>query len=266
MLVDGRPVENASARRARVRQLLALLVVEPRIRRERAMALLWPELDQTAASRNLRVTLTYLRQLFREPRPGRPVVGLPLDERFVLVDSSSIHLVAYPGLEVDLWQLDANLAIAARARAAGDLPTHSSALSAIAALWHGEPLIDLASLEELTGEVTRVRTALIDSTLALGEIRLTEGRAAESVRHAHAVLAADPFIERAHRLTIAAQIHLGDHRAARDAAAAYGRGPRRGRSRTYRRHEDPAATDRRPLPGAGLASSIRSGLPKSTGR
>jgi DNA-binding SARP family transcriptional activator len=219
VLVDGRPVENASARRVRVRQLLALLVVEPRIRRERAMALLWPELDQTAASRNLRVTLTYLRQLFRQLRRGRSVAGAPLDERFVLVDSSSIHLVTYAGLEVDLWQLDANLAIAARARAAGDLPTHSRALSAIVALWHGEPLIDLVRLDELTGEVTRVRTALIDSTLALGEIRLTEGRAAESVRHAQAVLAADPFIERAHRLAIAAQIHLGDYRAARDAAA-----------------------------------------------
>ena len=59
--------------RARVRQLLALLVVEPHLRRDRAMALLWPDLDQTAASRNLRVTLTYLRQLFREPRPGHPV-------------------------------------------------------------------------------------------------------------------------------------------------------------------------------------------------
>ena len=186
------------------------------------MALLWPDLDQIAASRNFRVTLTYLRQLFREPRPGRPVVGPPLDERFVLVDSSSIQLVAYPGLEVDLWQLDANLTIAARARGAGDLAAHSNALSAIVALWKGEPLIDLESLEDLTGEVTRVRTALIDSTLALGEIRLSEGRAAESVWHAHKVLAADPFVERAHRLNIAAQIHLGDYRAARDAAERMG--------------------------------------------
>ena len=217
VFVDGRLAENASARRARVRQLLALLVVEPHLRRDRAMALLWPDLDQTAASRNLRVTLTYLRQLFREPRPGHPV-GSALDERFVLVDSSSIHLVAYPGLEVDLWQLDANMTRAARARMAGDLATRSRALSAIVALWHGEPLIDLVSVKELTGEVTRVRTALIDSALALGEIRLTEGRPAESVQHAHAVLAADPFIERAHRLAIAAQIQLGDYRAARDAA------------------------------------------------
>ena len=51
----------------------------------------------------------------------------------MLVDSSSIHLVAYPGLEVDLWQLDANVTRAARARVAGDLATRSRALSAIVA-------------------------------------------------------------------------------------------------------------------------------------
>ena len=219
--LQGRPAENASARRTRVRQLLALLVVEPRLRRERAMTLLWPDLDQTAASRNLRVTLTYLRRLFREPGLGFSD-GSPHAERFVLVDSSSIRLVAYPGLEVDLWQLDANLAMAARARAAGDLTTQSAALTAIVGLWQGEPLIDLAGLEDLAGEVTRVRTALIDSTLALGEIRLTEGRGAESVQHAQTVLAADPFVERAHRLAIAAQLQLGDYRAARDAAQRMG--------------------------------------------
>jgi DNA-binding SARP family transcriptional activator len=217
VFVGGQPVESASTRRARVRQLLALLVVEPHLRRDRAMALLWPDLDQTAASRNLRVTLSYLRQVFRRPGSG-DVVGSPLDERIVLVDSSSIHLVAYPGLEVDLWELDANVAVASRARAAGDLATRTAALRTIVSLWHGDPLVDLVGLGELTGEVTRVRTALIDSTLALGEIRLTEGLAAESVQHAHTVLTADPFVERAHRLAIAAQIQLGDYRAARDAA------------------------------------------------
>src|SRR5205823_355703 len=101
--------------------------------RDRAMALLWPDLDQAAASRNLRVTLTYLRQLFRDHPAGEraageraagglaagapaavaPASGGMLDERFLLIDSSSIRLVAHPCLEVDLWQLDAHLAAAA---------------------------------------------------------------------------------------------------------------------------------------------------------
>jgi DNA-binding SARP family transcriptional activator len=218
VLVEGRTAENTSSRRIRVRQLLALLTVEPRLRRDRAMALLWPDLDQTAASRNLRVTLTYLRQLFRELRPGRSNIGTHVDDRFLTVDSTTIHLVAHPDLEVDLWQLDKCVAGAARARAAGDLTAHVAALSTIESLWQGEPLIDLLGLEELSGAVTRVHAALIESTLALGEIRLTEGRGADAVRHAETVLAADPYIERAHRLAIAAQIHLGNHRAARDAA------------------------------------------------
>jgi len=206
VFIGGRLVDSALARRARVRQLLALLATEPDLRRDRAMALLWPDLDQAAASRNLRVTLTYLRQVLSSPR-------------MLLVDSSAIRLVALPGLDVDLWLLDAQLAAAARARDAGDQAGHAAALAAAAALWHGEPLADLADLEELTGTVTRVRTALTDAVLLLGEVRLSDGLAAESVRCAQTVLTEDPYNERAHRLAVATQLHLGDHQAARDAAA-----------------------------------------------
>jgi DNA-binding SARP family transcriptional activator len=218
VFIDGAAVQNAAGRRARVRQLLALLVVEPNLRRDRAMALLWPDLGQTAASRNLRVTLTYLRQLFRDQLAGEPSAGPSPDERFLIVDSPAIRLVAHPGLDVDLWQLDAHLKAAARAWSAGDQIAHTSALSTAAALWQGEPLVDLVDLEEMSGEVTRVRTALIDATLALGEAYLSDGRAADSVRSAQAVLAADAYNERAHRLAIATQIHLGDHKAASEAA------------------------------------------------
>ncbi len=105
-----------------------------------------------------------------------------------------------------------------RAWAAGDQIGHASALAAAATLWQGEPLVDLVDLEEMSGQRTRVRSALIDSTLALGEIRLSDGRAADSVRSAQAVLAADGYNERAHRLAIATQIQLGDHNAASEAA------------------------------------------------
>jgi LuxR family transcriptional regulator, maltose regulon positive regulatory protein len=217
VVVEGRPCQHEALRRIRVRQLLALLVVKRRLTRESATALLWPSLDQAAASRNLRVTLTYLRRLLREAGPRNPAVAPP-DERFLAVDGTSIQLVAGPELEVDLWELDANVTAAARARTAGDLTAHSTALSAIAAVWHDNPLSDLQSVEEMAGEVTRVHTTLVDSVLALGETLLSEGRVAESTRHAHTVLAVDPYIERAHRLAVAAQIHLGNHRAARRAA------------------------------------------------
>jgi len=195
-----------------------LLVVEPNLRRDRAMTLLWPELDQTAASRNLRVTLTYLRQVLRGSADGDTPPGHAPDERFLIVDSSSMRLVPHPGLDVDLWQLDAHQSASAQAWAVGDQRAHASALAAAAGLWRGEPLVDLEDLDELSGEVTRVRTSLVDSTLTLGEVRLSEGRAADSVRSAQAALAADAYNERAHRLAIAAQIQLGDHAAASAAA------------------------------------------------
>ncbi|MDR2983486.1 MAG: hypothetical protein LBV34_01470 [Nocardiopsaceae bacterium] len=216
--IDGMAVDNAASRRIRVRQLLSLLAVEPNLRRDRAMTLLWPELDQAAASRNLRVTLTYLRQVLRGPGDGETSTGSAPDERFLVVDSSSIRLVPQPGLDVDLWHLDGHLKAAAHARRAGDQPAHASDLAAAAALWLGEPLIDLRDVDELSGEVTRVRTSLIDATLTLGEVRLSEGRAADSVRSAHTAIAADTYNERAHRLAIAAQIQLGDHAAASAAA------------------------------------------------
>jgi DNA-binding SARP family transcriptional activator len=59
---------------------------------------------------------------------------------------------------------------------------------------------------------------LIDVTLALGEVRLSEGRTAEAMRSAQTALAADPYNERAHRLALATQIHLGDHGAAAGSA------------------------------------------------
>ena len=236
VFIDGKAADHPASRRARVRQLLTLLAVERNLRRDRAMMLLWPDLDQTAASRNLRVTLTYLRQVLRGEEDGRTASGLAPDERFLIVDSSAIRLIAHPGLDVDLWQLDSQLTAAAQARAVGDARTHASALAAAAALWQGEPLADLQDFEELSGELTRVRTALVDATLALGEVRLSEGKAADSVRSAQAVLAADGYNERAHRLAIATQIQLGDHAAASEAARRLmRRSPRSARSPRQRR-------------------------------
>ena len=101
--------------------------------------------------------------------------------------------------------------------------------------------------------MTRVRTALIDSTLALGEIRLTEGRAAESVQHAHTRVGGRPV----HR-TGAPPGHRRPDTAGRlpggpGCRPAHERGSRRGGSRPDRRHQDTAATNRRPRPCAGLA-------------
>ena len=66
---DGVTVDASELRRARVRTLLALLVVHGKLSRDRAIDLLWPDRDGRAGARNLRVTLTYLRQLLEPERP-----------------------------------------------------------------------------------------------------------------------------------------------------------------------------------------------------
>ncbi len=62
---DGAVIDPPELRRARVRELLAALVVTGSLTRDRAMALLWPDHDAETAGRNLRVTLVHLR---RSPR------------------------------------------------------------------------------------------------------------------------------------------------------------------------------------------------------
>ena len=115
---NGAPVTSAELRRARVRELLAVLVLEPTLPRDRAVELLWPDLDLDAGNRNLRVTLTYLRRLLEPDRPAGEA------SYHLRADSDVIRLIASPSLRVDLWDLrrladEATAARASRRRRAG---------------------------------------------------------------------------------------------------------------------------------------------------
>ena len=95
----GIPVAAAELRRTRVRTLLSLLVVHRTLSRDRATDLLWPDLSARDGARNLRVTLTYLRQLLE---PGRPAGEASFHLR---ADGSTIALHPSEYLVVDLWEL-----------------------------------------------------------------------------------------------------------------------------------------------------------------
>jgi LuxR family transcriptional regulator, maltose regulon positive regulatory protein len=66
---DDQLVGYPDLRRERVRQLLCYLAIHPRTTRKRVAAQLWPDLDDEAASRNLRVTLTYVQRVLEPDRP-----------------------------------------------------------------------------------------------------------------------------------------------------------------------------------------------------
>lgn len=201
---DGQRDDATELRRARVRELLSILVVEPDLRRDRAMELLWPELDAEAGSRNLRVTLAHLRRLLEPSRPAGEA-GFHLR-----TDGAMIRLFASPKLTVDLWELRRLAADGVRARNDGDIDTAVELLEAATSWWRGTPLTDLDRLPGFDAPIEEARFLHVSSLLALGELRLTQGRAGLALGAAERALAIDPYLEQAHRLAIAAHVQRHD--------------------------------------------------------
>jgi DNA-binding SARP family transcriptional activator len=211
VLLDGHPVDEPELRRGRIRTLLALLAVAGPVRRERLMDLMWPDHDPAAASRNLRVALSRLRRVVE-------ATGLP-GGAVLRVDGDTVALAGPPLVGVDAAELDLLVAEAARARAAGDAAREADHLDRAARLWRGEPLTDLAWLDDLAPEVEHVRRSLVDGTLRLGELRLAAGRTADALRCAERARRASPYDERAHRLVVAAWMQRHDPAGVLDAVA-----------------------------------------------
>ncbi len=201
---DATRAHPPALRRTRVRTLLALLVVHRTMSRERAIELLWPELDLDSGARNLRVTLTYLRQLLEPQRPSGEASFT------VRSDATTITLHASEHLVVDLWELQRLTGEAAKGR--GDADRTIAALAAATVLWRGEPLTDLGAVLDQESEVEAIRLLQCRSLVELGELRLSRGRPTEALVDAERALALDPYAERAHRLALAAALHGHDRR------------------------------------------------------
>jgi DNA-binding SARP family transcriptional activator len=201
---DGTDAPGPELRRARVRALLALLVIHGTVTRDLAIDLLWPELDAAAGARNLRVTLTYLRQLLE---PDRPAGEASFHLR---ADANSITLLASEHLAVDLWDLRRLQREADLRREQADIDRTISLLDTATSLWRGEPLTDLAAVAGQEHEVERVRLLQLRCLLELSELRLVRGQAAYALVDAERAIALDPYSERAHRLAIGATLRTHD--------------------------------------------------------
>jgi DNA-binding SARP family transcriptional activator len=200
-----RAVAGGDLRRQRVRELLAILVVEQAVSRDRVIDILWPEHDLDAGARNLRVTLTYLRRLLDPDRtPGEASFHLR-------ADATMIRLLPSAHLHVDLWELERLTDQAAAARATGDIDAAIRLLTEATAQWRGSPLTDLDRLAGFDATVEAVRLRQVQALLDLGELRLTVGDPSGALDAAERALALEPYLEAAHRLAIASCIHRGDH-------------------------------------------------------
>jgi DNA-binding SARP family transcriptional activator len=206
---DGILVEAPELRRARVRQLLAVLVVEGTVRRERVVDLLWPDLGPEKAAGNLRVTLAHLRRLL-EPDRGSGDAGFHIRS-----DGTSLTLHRSPHIEVDLWEFEELAAQVARSNTG--LAEQAALLDRMAQLWRGEALLDLRDVGSYGALADRLRLRHVGTLLRLGELRIAEGDASAALEVAEQVIELDPYREHAHRLVIAAHLQLDDVTGARQA-------------------------------------------------
>ena len=198
-------ITSPELRRSRVRTLLALLVLRGPLRRERICDLLWPDLEPAAAAQNLRVTLSRLRRLLEPDRPAGQSTSR------IRRHTDSIELAGPPLVDTDLWRFHRYLAEADQAQQIGDSTEEVACLARAVDLWRGDPLVDLASIDELRGEVEYIRRSLVDGCLRLGELLLVAGRFDESLQCAERSRVASPYSERAHRLAIACHLQRHDH-------------------------------------------------------
>lgn len=199
---DGKPVDAPELRRARVRQLLSVLVLRPVLTRDQAIDLLWPDLDPEKAARNMRVTLTHLRRLLEPDRSGGEA------SYHLRTDGDRIRLLPSAFLSVDVWTLNALDKRAGQARADGDIDRSAALLADAVALWHGEPLPDLQYVcsPDIEVEAGQIRARHVGHLLALSELRLVADDAAASFALAERALSLEPFDARGQRVVLAAAL------------------------------------------------------------
>ncbi len=206
---DGVVVSAPELRRERVRQLLAYLLVHDRPTRSAVTADLWPDLDEQAAARNLRVTLAYLHALLE---PGRGELDPPW---FVRSAGPVLHLVVDGALEVDARTFERDLDEAARLERQGvpsaALPVYRRALD----LWRTDYLPDVTGGEWLEWERERLRGRYVGAAVRAGELLLARGDTGAARALGERALRVDRWSERAYQLVVAALLETGDLVAAR---------------------------------------------------
>ena len=131
---DGAAWAPPELRRERVRQLLGYLVIHRRTTRQAVTAELWPDLDEVAGARNLRVTLAYLQHVLE---PDRDEHDPPY---FLRSEGPLLRLVVDPALEVDALLFGELVDHAERLEQQGALSAALTAYAQAADLWAGDYL------------------------------------------------------------------------------------------------------------------------------
>ncbi|MCW2569816.1 MAG: transcriptional activator domain protein [Mycobacterium sp.] len=201
---DGALVTAPELRRERVRQLLGYLVVHGRASRAAITAELWPDLDEAAAGRNLRVTLAYLQHVLE---PDRGDLDPPY---FVRSTGPALRLVPDGALEVDAQEFDRCADEAAVLEEQGAPSAALAAYQRAAALWGGDFLVDVPCGDSLQLERDRLRARFVTSAVRAGHLLLARGEMTEARTLAERALRADEWCEGAYQLIIGVDLATGD--------------------------------------------------------
>jgi LuxR family transcriptional regulator, maltose regulon positive regulatory protein len=208
----GVEVTPPELRRRRVRELLCMLVADPRRRRAELAEELWP--DAADPGSNLRANLTHLQRVLE---PGRPAHAPPY---FLRTDGEWLVLPASSRLEVDAWELSRDVDAAQSLERDGDVDAALRRYLRGARWWRGEPFADVDDVLWVHALREQLRRRHVLAALRAGELLLAAGDPGAAQRAAERALDAEPCSEPAHQLVVRALLAAGDRPGATRAVAA----------------------------------------------
>ncbi|RLE18850.1 MAG: hypothetical protein DRJ50_12730, partial [Actinobacteria bacterium] len=202
--------DNDWERRARVRELCALLLERRSIDRLDVVSLLWPEHpDEARAQASLRTALSTLQQIL-EPNRSRDV------EPFFL-RSVGDTLLMDPALTTDVDRFD-ELMTAAIAEDRAGLPASALITYRQALELYGGDYVEGTDSSWLVLPRLRLRALALNGCCRLAELTSAQGEPEQAARWAMRARSLDPLDQRAARLFITA-LDAGGHRSGAAEAA-----------------------------------------------
>jgi DNA-binding SARP family transcriptional activator len=217
LAMDGQQVDLAGVR-PRVRALLRLLCLNTQspVHHETIEAALWPEVDASAASRNLHVAIAALRRAI-EPSAARG--GFQLVRR----DGDAYRLVLPRTSRVDLDAFELAVSAGRAARERGDSARARQEFAEALDAYGGELLPEDGPAEWVVERRERCRLAAVETAVALAELLLEAGDADAAARACTSGLRIERYHDPLWRLLIRAREAAGDQGAALRARASYGK-------------------------------------------
>jgi DNA-binding SARP family transcriptional activator len=211
----GRPLDLATVK-PRARALLHYLALfsGSTVHREVIQEALWPDADQSTASRSLQVGISTLRGLL-EPGAGRGASQL------IIRDGEGYRLALDEAAFVDVRAFDDAIAEGRFRQARGDLDEAAAAWQRAVDMHRGDLLAEDGPAEWVIERREAYRSRAAEAATALAEIALLRGETDAATRACRSGLTIDRYCDPLWRLLIESCERAGDSGAAARARQEY---------------------------------------------